>query len=416
MNQVNYFKRNIILLQILSALKGFVFFYTVIYILFLQVYIDSFTQISILLIMPIVVSLLFQYPTGIFADKFGRVTAIKIGFLCYGFCLLLFLLTTSFMGLAVALIFFTLGHSFISGSEESLLFESLRKIDLEVKFDYYLARLNIYFVGVGIITNFLAPYLFSINILYPFFVSFIFLIFTFSLSFLLKETLYWNNCLENLTINKKKSLNYFFFDMNLLLNPFKKPFLIIISSSYFIFLLFFSILFSSLIGVFGDLFNQPLINLRFGLELYGIIFALATVVQTALLYFTDKYFSFFKEKIYLALILIWLLNLYLTLIMNWQFVIFSMGIMWLVGSLTYILVSKKIQNLVKDDSKRASVHSLFMTINSFFTIIVLYVSGLLIDSSSLITSLIYISSFIFFLIFLVMVLFTFLIYKSQVEY
>ncbi|MFT4244254.1 MAG: hypothetical protein ACMXYB_02245 [Candidatus Woesearchaeota archaeon] len=175
----DYFRRNVLLLQILSGLKGFVFFFTVIYILFFQVFIESYTLISTLLIIPIFASLVFQYPTGIFADLYGRAIAIRIGFFSYGICLLLFMFFTSFTGFLFALIFFILGHSFISGSEESLLFESLRANNDESLFDHYLARLNIYFLGSGIITNFISPYLFSINILYPFIVSFIFFIITF---------------------------------------------------------------------------------------------------------------------------------------------------------------------------------------------------------------------------------------------
>lgn len=410
MSQSDYFRRNVILLQILSGLKGFVFFFTVIYILFFQVFIDSYSLISLLLIAPIFASLIFQYPTGIFADTYGRVLAIRLGFFSYGISILLFLVSDSFIGFLFALLFFILGHSFISGSEESLLFESLRKNNLEQLFDHYLSRLNIYFVGVGIITNFLSPFLFSINILYPFIVSFIFFVITFILSFMLRESLI--NDKNKLGVEKRKFKLEF--DFKAIIDSFKIPFKIILSKSFFIFILSFSIFFGSLIGVFGDLFNQPLIYDLFGLEVYGILFALATLVQTIIIYFTSKIFSFFKEKIYLFLVLIWVFGLQLTLLLNWYFVIFSMGVMWSVGSLLYILISQKIQHQIIDDSKRASVHSLFSTIGSLGAIIVLFISGLLIDLLSLIVSLIIISSTLILIVILILV-FYFFIYKGKVE-
>ena len=410
MSQGDYFRRNIILLQFLSGLKGFVFFFTVIYILFFQVFIDSYSLISLLLIIPIFASLIFQYPTGIFSDTYGRVTSIKIGFLSYGICILLFLFFNSFIGFLFALLFFILGHSFISGSEESLLFESLRANNSESSFDYYLSRLNIYFVGSGVITNFISPYLFSINILYPFVVSFIFFIITFSLTFLLKESLTKK---QIKCIHKKVNIS-FKSESQRIWYSFKKPFQIIISKSFFIFILLFSMTFGSLIGVFGDLFNQPLIYGLFGLEVYGTLFALATLVQTFIIYFTSKLFSFFKEKIYIFLVLIWILGLQLTLLLDWYLVIFSMGIMWSVGSLLYILISEKIQHLIEDDSKRASVHSLIYSFGAVASAFVIYISGILLDSFSIITSLIYISSSLMVLI--ILVLFTyFFIYKCVVE-
>ncbi|MFT4244256.1 MAG: hypothetical protein ACMXYB_02255 [Candidatus Woesearchaeota archaeon] len=91
-----------------------------------------------------------------------------------------------------------------------------------------------------------------------------------------------------------------------------------------------------------------------------------------------------------------------------------MGIMWTVGSLLFILISQKIQHLVKDDSKRASVHSLFTAVTSLASAIVLYVSGILIDSSSIVTSLIYVSSILTCLALLVLFMY-FFIYKYVVE-
>ncbi|MFT4244255.1 MAG: hypothetical protein ACMXYB_02250 [Candidatus Woesearchaeota archaeon] len=106
---------------------------------------------------------------------------------------------------------------------------------------------------------------------------------------------------ESLTKQKSKSkvkkLKFrFTFGTKSIIDSFKIPFYIIISKPFFIFILLFSIFFGSLIGVFGDLFNQPLIHELFGLEIYGILFAFATLVQTIALYSTPHLFSFFKEK------------------------------------------------------------------------------------------------------------------------
>ncbi|MCH8519283.1 MAG: hypothetical protein LAT82_00835 [Nanoarchaeota archaeon] len=126
MINIYYFNRNILLIQLLAGLKGFVFFFAVINILFLEIFINSYSQIGLLLAVPVLASIIFQYPTGLFADVYGRVISLKLSYVCYSICMLFFIFGTSFIPFLLGFLFLILGSSFSSGAEESLLYESLK--------------------------------------------------------------------------------------------------------------------------------------------------------------------------------------------------------------------------------------------------------------------------------------------------
>lgn len=73
------YSKNIFRLQLLYGINGFTMFFAVIYVLFLQTYLDSFTKISLLLSLSIGLYIMFEYVTGVFADIYGRANSIKIG-------------------------------------------------------------------------------------------------------------------------------------------------------------------------------------------------------------------------------------------------------------------------------------------------------------------------------------------------
>lgn len=73
------------------------------------------------------VSFLSELPTGIFADKFGQKTSMAIGYLFDAIGFLIMLLLPNVVGLYVGYSIRGLAESFMSGSEESYIYEAVKE-------------------------------------------------------------------------------------------------------------------------------------------------------------------------------------------------------------------------------------------------------------------------------------------------
>ena len=87
--------------------------------------------------------LLFEIPTGVFADKVGKKKALMIAFLCAGLGNILMGFSTSFWMMALSLwILVNGGGAFYSGTMDALLYDSLKVLKLEDQYDKKIGKLN----------------------------------------------------------------------------------------------------------------------------------------------------------------------------------------------------------------------------------------------------------------------------------
>jgi len=98
-----------------------------VYVLYFRLYEISLLQVAILAAVFEATVVIFELPTGLFADHRGRRLSVIMGFLGFGFSGLIFLLFRSFAGFLVAEIVFGISETFISGALEALAVESLDK-------------------------------------------------------------------------------------------------------------------------------------------------------------------------------------------------------------------------------------------------------------------------------------------------
>jgi MFS family permease len=70
-----------------------------------------------------------EVPTGLFADRFGQKTSIILGYLVEAFGIVLVIMMPTVAGLYIAGCLRGIGNSFLSGSEEALLYESAKATD-----------------------------------------------------------------------------------------------------------------------------------------------------------------------------------------------------------------------------------------------------------------------------------------------
>jgi len=146
-------KHNIPLLYAINVLDGLKFTMPV-WILFLQ---QSLTngQISILAGILFFSSLIFELPTGAFADLLGKKSTIITGFLVSMVATILFTVFTSFQTLIIVFILMGLGEALVSGAFEALVYDSLKQDGREKEFRGINAKLmyimQIGFVGAAVL-------------------------------------------------------------------------------------------------------------------------------------------------------------------------------------------------------------------------------------------------------------------------
>lgn len=86
-----------------------------------------------------VTSLLFEIPSGVIADSFGRKRALMMGRCMTIFSAFLMIASDSMAGILPAMVFSALSYNFDSGARESLAYESLKEAGREEEYDRYCA-------------------------------------------------------------------------------------------------------------------------------------------------------------------------------------------------------------------------------------------------------------------------------------
>jgi len=120
--------KNIRLFTLISYLKG-LYFYTPIYALYL---IEGNVSLATIIVSGSIYSIavfVSEIPTGMFADKYGQKTSLLIGYVIEAFSVGILLIHPSAQLFLILSFIRGFGESFVSGSEEALLYESVKRID-----------------------------------------------------------------------------------------------------------------------------------------------------------------------------------------------------------------------------------------------------------------------------------------------
>lgn len=84
-----------------------------------------------------------EIPTGALADLFGRKKIIIIGRITSLISAIIMLFSNSFMGFAIGFILSAWGYNLNSGSEEALIYDTLKKLDREEEFLKFNGKINL---------------------------------------------------------------------------------------------------------------------------------------------------------------------------------------------------------------------------------------------------------------------------------
>ena len=108
-------------------LKNLLFFEPYLYIYLIQVVRLNLFQIGILFSIREIVTYIFEVPSGILADQYGKKNELMICFIFYIISFFFFFLGSSYMIVVIAMIFFGLGEAFRSGTHKAMIYSYLEK-------------------------------------------------------------------------------------------------------------------------------------------------------------------------------------------------------------------------------------------------------------------------------------------------
>jgi len=238
---------------------------------------SNYFQLGIMFTILTAVWIFAKIPTGLFADKYGRKRATVIGFLVTAFGSVLVTLSRNIWWLSAGGFFENIGRAFVSGSLETLLFDSLKKEGAEDKFPSLLARrtqIGIFAFSIAVI---IGGFLYQIYYRLPFAFYIGTSVIAATLALFLKEV-----PLTYTETSKNSNIIKFVEDMKAgfkqLIGKDLKPYLIPI----------FSIVIVTFLYDWG--FSRPSIALSFGYDskTQPIIFACMSVLAALLVGFFNK--------------------------------------------------------------------------------------------------------------------------------
>ncbi len=110
------------------------------YLLFFEDKGMSMQQISALLVIWCLTVVLLEIPTGILADRWSRKNMVLLGSLFKAACYFLWSFSNRFELFALGFVLWGISSAFISGSEEALLYDSLKQEEQELAFERILGK------------------------------------------------------------------------------------------------------------------------------------------------------------------------------------------------------------------------------------------------------------------------------------
>ncbi|MBO4864655.1 MAG: MFS transporter [Eubacterium sp.] len=100
-----------------------------------------------------ITSLIFEIPSGLLADVYGRKKMLVISNLMTALGAFVMAMTSGFIGVCISISFHALGYNFASGSRDALAYDSFKKVKKESRYERYVSNQSIiYRVANGIST------------------------------------------------------------------------------------------------------------------------------------------------------------------------------------------------------------------------------------------------------------------------
>lgn len=130
MDETRIIKKQILKFSFYGFLKNLRFFDPYLYLYFIESGLE-YTEIGLLLAVREIIIYVFEIPSGVLADRFGKKTELIISFSFYIASFILFYLGNGFVDYIIAMIFFGFGEAFRSGTHKAMIMAYLDKKDIK---------------------------------------------------------------------------------------------------------------------------------------------------------------------------------------------------------------------------------------------------------------------------------------------
>lgn len=129
----------------------------------------SYTQVALLESIFLITMLIFEIPTGVLADRFGRKTTIALGTLIMPIATFITALSSSFLAFAMICVMYGIGMALISGADSALIYDTLISAEEEKTFIKIEGRTFALFYLFAAISAPIGSYVFALNRHIPFY-------------------------------------------------------------------------------------------------------------------------------------------------------------------------------------------------------------------------------------------------------
>lgn len=313
-----------------------------------------------------VTGLLSEIPTGALADLFGRRRILIIGRMMSLISAIIMLFSNSFLGFAMGFILSAWGYNLNSGSEEALIYDTLKELKKEDEYLKINGKINLIIEISQGLAVFIGGILSQIDFSISYITAIIIGIISLTFSFNFKEVDIRDDFEERITI-----INHFKKSMKILKD--NKKLLNII--------MFFPIVytFSAIVYFYGQ---QFLNNLGYSRLNISIIFLLNGILSAIGAILSDKIYKKYNASGWLSISMIISFLLILMGNISKELSIFTF---LAIGFLTVILqpISSKLINSMVESKQRATIISVESMFYSLMMIILFPVCGLIGDLLSL---------------------------------
>lgn len=328
----------------------------------------SFFEIFLLSSVASVTTMLFEVPTGAMSDVVSRKYSLVIGSILCGLSLLIFIYGTSFLYMIIAEIVFSIGITFRSGTEQAILYDSLKNNGIESNYPKIEGQARAHTFYAQALGSLAAGFLYEINMMLPFYISIFFMaVAAFIATQFIEPTVDRSESSSNYKLQVTESFKYVYNN--------KKVLSIILFSV--IFMLFYRVGFN----YFQPYMQAVGIKTRY----FGLIFFFFNIVAAFASRHVKEFMNFTKPRSLMALCFLMVLSFVLLGVINLPIGIVFLFLQQLARGLRMPVFQKYINKNIPSD-KRSTILSIQNLCNSIVIAVFAPFFGILLDNTSIHTA------------------------------
>lgn len=325
----------------------------------------SFFQIFLLTSVASITTVLFEVPTGAVSDRFSRKYSLAIGSVLCGISLLIFIYGPTFSYMILAEVIFSIGITFRSGTEQAILYDSLKNNDLVYQYTKIEGQARSYAFYAQAIGSLLAGFLFEINMSLPFFIS---------VGFMFVAAMIACFFVEPLVEKKSKSENY--------LLQVKESFQFAFSNKRIFSIILFSVTFMLFYRVGFNYFQPYMQSVGIKTRYFGLIFFFFNIVAAYASKHTQEFINLTKPRPMMALCLLLVISFIMLGLIKLPFGIIFLFLQQFARGYRMPVFQKYINKHIPSD-KRATILSIQSFSHSIIIAICAPLFGLLLDKTDI---------------------------------